>query len=564
MEGYQPAPDKRFWVNDRGNPGTDGTMTAAALTLTTNSLTATLTPTDIMNLRNDVWSWIDGSNATSKKTRINVGRQSAGSEMFYVQGYAATPNWIDVSPTLTGDDQSVLSTIPSTRSWVAWYAMDGNSNPSQNTDLGHGTLPSGHDGLRINTKLPLSSVVNRLSIYKTGFGGTLAFDNMMVYGSSDSTNGTDGNWTTIAGPFTPTAPQRALANVWVNWDFMANATAFKWIRLEGDYNAAYATSFDYWTELRWFSFQTPAANSTWVDGQGNPATNGCLTAASITLTTNSQIASFGVSDVQTWKSNPWVLADDGQNITGRYKNVVLGSTVAGTERLKVIGFQGSGFSANQARLSGMSYFANSNATNQSWFEPPKSFDGVIAAASGGSGNGWAPGGGTPVWLVFKYQNGVTKVLNKFTLWREGDGSIPFASYSIYGSSTTTDGANGTWELLAGPFLPTIGGGQYYQTLSEDALFLDNKKAFNAYKIMGPVRGGRVLELEAYTYAPTPDKTFYVDAQGNPGTDGKMSAGSMKFTPLALAPDSPTTGTAYFDNPTRKLRVWDGLAWQDTW
>jgi hypothetical protein len=301
-----------------------------------------------------------------------------------------------------------------------------------------------------------------------------------------------------------------------------------------------------------------------VDGQGNPGTNGCLSAASITLTTNSQVASFGVTDVQSWKSNPWALADDGQNITGRYRNVVLGSTVAGAERLKVIGFQGSGFSTNQARLAGMSYYSVSNATNQSWFEPQTSFDGIIASAQGGSGNGWAPGGGVPVWLAFKYQNGTSKVLNKFTMWREGDKSIPFDNYSIYGSNNTTNGADGTWEMIAGPFLPVIGGGQYYQTLSEDALFLDNKKAFNAYKIMGPVRSGRVLELEAYTYSPTPDKTFYVDAQGNPGTDGKMTAGSLKFTPLAAAPDSPTTGTAYFDNPTRKLRVWDGSAWQDAW
>lgn len=300
---------------------TTGRLTAATLTLTTNSQTATLTPTDIMNLKNDVWGWIDGSSATSKKTKINVGRQIAGSEMFYVQGYAVTSNWVDVSPTLAGDDQSVMNSIPTIRSQYGWMVSDGGSNPNQNIDLGHGTLPSGHDGIRINTKLPAASAINRMSIYKTGWGGTLAFDNMMIYGSNDSTNGTDGNWTTIAGPFTPTTGQRALANVWVNWDFLSNSASYKWIRMEGDYNAAYAAGLDYWTELRYYSYQTPAANATWVDGQGNPGTSGKLTAATLTLTTNSQTATISPSDVAQWKtytgSSDNYLPLSGGTITGQ-------------------------------------------------------------------------------------------------------------------------------------------------------------------------------------------------------------------------------------------------------
>lgn len=164
-------------------------------------------------------------------------------------------------------------------------------------------------------KLPLASVVNRLAIYKTGYSGTLAFNNMMVYGSSDSTNGSDGNWTVIAGPFTPTTAQRNLSNVWVNWDFLSNAAPYKWIRLEGDYNAAYASGFDYWTELRWFSYQTPLANATWVDGQGNLGTDGRLTtgwmrftplaAAPDTPTTGTAYFDNPTRKLRVWDGSAW-------------------------------------------------------------------------------------------------------------------------------------------------------------------------------------------------------------------------------------------------------------------
>lgn len=237
-----------------------------------------------MSLKNDVWSWIDGSSATSRKVRLNVGRQSAGSEMLFVQGYSASMNWVDVSPTMTVKDLSVANSLPCNQSDYLWMVMDGVAQPSQNTGLIHGALPSGRTGIRINTKMPVASVVNRLAIYKTGWSGTLAFDNMMIYGSNDSTTGADGAWTQLAGPFTPTAAQRASADVWVNWDFLSNSASYKWIRLEGDYNASYGAGYDYWTELRWYSYQTPPESATWVDAQGNPATNGRMTAGTLRLT----------------------------------------------------------------------------------------------------------------------------------------------------------------------------------------------------------------------------------------------------------------------------------------
>ena len=406
-------------------------------------------------------------------------------------------------------------------------------------------------------KFDVPTQVNRVRHYKYGGWGN-PWPSFTVWGSDDSTGGDDGHWTQISGSFTLSSNMEAVNTC----DFAQNTRSFLWVKLVGAPQTVVENAGV--SEIEFESYQPAPDKRFWVDARGNPGTDGTMTAAALTLTTNSQTVTVGIADIQACKNDPWSWTDDNQNITAKYKNVILGAATAGSERLKVIGFQGSGYTANLARLAGTTYYAISNFSNQSWYGPAASFDGVIAAASGGSGNGWAPGAGSPVWLVFKFQSGVTKVVNKLTLWREGSGSIPWESYSVYGSNNTTNGADGTWELLAGPFLPRIGGGQYYQTLSEDVVFNDNQKSFGAYKIMGPSRSGRVLEVEAYTYAPTPDKTFSVDAQGNPGTDGRMTAGTIKFTPLFAAPDSPTTGTAYFDSPLRKLRVWDGSAWQNAW
>lgn len=41
-------------------------------------------------------------------------------------------------------------------------------------------------------------------------------------------------------------------------------------------------------------------------------------------------------------------------------------------------------------------------------------------------------------------------------------------------------------------------------------------------------------------------------------------GAYPFEPLATEPADPEEGRAYFDTTTKKLRVFDGTAWQDAW
>ena len=74
----------------------------------------------------------------------------------------------------------------------------------------------------------------------------------------------------------------------------------------------------------------------------------------------------------------------------------------------------------------------------------------------------------------------------------------------------------------------------------------------------------IREIEFESFQPPPDNRFWVDAHGNPGTDGFMSVGSIRFEALDSVPDDPAPGTAYFDNLSRKLRVWDGSTWQNAW
>jgi hypothetical protein len=47
--------------------------------------------------------------------------------------------------------------------------------------------------------------------------------------------------------------------------------------------------------------------------------------------------------------------------------------------------------------------------------------------------------------------------------------------------------------------------------------------------------------------------------------GQISDGTalqLRFRPANSAPSSPLTGLVYFDNGTKKLRCWDGTAWND--
>jgi hypothetical protein len=175
-------------------------------------------------------------------------------------------------------------------------------------------------------------------------------------------------------------------------------------------------------------------------------------------------------------------------------------------------------------------------------------------------NRWAPNYQTDKapWIVCKCPTGIKIRPNKVKLFR-----TPWASVEIFGSDDTTNGADGTWTKIAGPLGPmTVSTNNY------EYEFKNNENSYRAIKVAGPVISettwNATYEIEFYEYGPTPAKKFYVDEQGNPGTDGLVTAGSLRLTPLDAAPASPQPGTAYFDNPSRKLRVWDGAAWQDAW
>jgi hypothetical protein len=172
---------------------------------------------------------------------------------------------------------------------------------------------------------------------------------------------------------------------------------------------------------------------------------------------------------------------------------------------------------------------------------------------------WRPNTGAQ-WIAYKNPSGLARVVNRVSFY-QGGYWVPFDTFQVLGSNDSTNGGDGTWTLLGGPFLAHNGAGWENYDLPT------NTAAFKWHKITGSVAdlsSRLTYEIRFSTYSPAPDKKFVVDAHGNPCTDGSMTAGSYCFTPLPVAPESPNTGTAYFDSPSRKLRVWDGTAWQDAW
>jgi hypothetical protein len=429
----------------------------------------------------------------------------------------------------------------------------------------------------------VARVINKLTLWREG-SRSIPWESYSVYGSNDTSNGADGTWELVAGPF---LPDLTTGQYWEELSedavFTQNTKAFNAYKIMGPPRSGRVL------EVEAYTYTPTPEKSFYVDAQGNPGTDGTMTAAALTLTSGTLAATVRAGDVQRWnslgegitaESDPvfaasaaggigsqdvahwnsvynapaWAATADAA-MTSKYVRVGIGLPPAasvGANQLLVQGYSGSGFTANIVP-SPVTVYASS--TYPGTDPPDRVFDHVLDSSWR-----WAPDYQTDKnpWIVCKCPVGVTVRPNKVKLYR-----TPWASIEIFGSNDTTNGTDGAWTQIAGPLGP--------MTVSTDNYefeFKNNENSYSAIKIAGPVISestwNATYEIEFYEYAPTPDKSFYVDAQGNPGTDGRMTAGTMKFMPLAVAPDSPTTGTAYFDSPSRKLRVWDGAAWQDAW
>ena len=161
--------------------------------------------------------------------------------------------------------------------------------------------------------------------------------------------------------------------------------------------------------------------------------------------------------------------------------------------------------------------------------------------------------GQEAWIAFHFTTDY--IVNRVKITRS---TRVFANgFTVEISSDSKSGNDGYWRALG--TVTDSGALVNYD-------FIENTVAGTWVRLRGVLEAipGGIKDISVYAYEPPPDKKFWVDAAGNPQTDGRLSAVTMQLTPLAAAPASPTAGLAYFDSTMRKLRVWDGVAWQDAW
>ena len=180
--------------------------------------------------------------------------------------------------------------------------------------------------------------------------------------------------------------------------------------------------------------------------------------------------------------------------------------------------------------------------------------GKYSSAWGTTAGGTFPAGS--YYIAYKFDT--PKQVNRVSISRFGAWKNPFDTFTMWGSDNSTNGVDGAWTQISTSFTIST---DYGAVTNYD--FTSNTMRFTWAKMVAgtttqPRNTVAWLEVDFRSYTPEPDKSFWVDSNGNPGTDG-----FFVFKPMA-APAAPEEGTVYQDSTTHKLRCWNGSAWNDLW
>lgn len=519
----------------------------------------------------------DGSNITSLYRRLVVGGPAIGTERLLVQGFSGSDYVGDlIEPSYAFMDEYAFASSPS-----AWRAFD--------NDMGRIWAPTDSAPWIALHFMDGAHQINRVRLRKFTDDqgqGVIRFpwDQFVVYGSNDSTNGVDGNWI----PISPTFTVQHISEWSHDYDFPENKQSFAWLKLAGQRSVQPA---NLWVnEMEAYAYLPTPAKKFLVDELGNPWTDGTMTAGAITLTSGAQPAVFDADDVQRWNaleagvpeetdpvfsSSPahgitsenianWEALSqsiswhpiDSSRTTSDYRRVIIGGRdFDSPHRLLVQGFEGETYSDDLAKkTSSTSYSALYDGVYTSSGYGNRLFDDTISYYH-------TFGLEEPRWVAVRFIDGNAKKVNRIAMYRNSAyAGLPWTTFNVLGSNNSTNAVDGDWTYITSFSIgDTIADWNCFD-------FNDNNQYFNWVKVEGPPNPSvtKLSEMSVHSFAPIGANNFWVDGTGNPGTDGAMSASTFKFNPLAAAPDAPDPGTAYFDNVSHKVRVWDGSAWQDAW
>ncbi len=527
----------------------------------------------------------DGNNITSLYRRLVVGGPEIGDERLLVQGYSGEDYVGDlIEPSYANQDGT----------WC--FASSGVASKSFDNSMNSVWMPTDEAPWVALRFMDGSKQVNWITLHKyrdDDGQGVIRFpwDEFAAWGSNNSTNGVDGDWT----PISPTFTIQHVSERSHSYDFSENRSSFEWIKLAGARSTQPAKLWLH--EVEAFTFAPTPARRFFVDAEGNPGTDGTMSAATVQVTSGTQTAWFDADDVARWLSlqdgittetdpvfmdsaasaisgqdieawnsfvvnNAWLTHPNYPTEVLTFRSLNLSRGFGSDNRLLVQGYREAGWSSNLAldlasldpQIRDQHLF-----TNLPVYQNPHyaMFDHRVDTI-------WTYYNqpmGISYWIAYKFD--VPTQVNRVRHYKYGGWGNPWPSFTVWGSNDSTNGANGAWTQLSGELLL----GTTFDAVT-NCDFLENTRRFLWVKIVGSpktkVEGIGVREIEFESFESAPDKRFWVDAHGNPGTDGFMSVGSVRFDALDSSPDDPAPGTAFFDNLSRKLRVWDGSTWQDAW
>lgn len=142
---------------------------------------------------------------------------------------------------------------------------------------------------------------------------------------------------------------------------------------------------------------------------------------------------------------------------------------------------------------------------------------------------------------------------RVTVWQEGAES-PIAT------RTRAGGAWNPWRYL----VSTLSSGQLIiNSLTTDVVAIFKSSDAGAQIVLSDNAGAATLATNGGDLAL---RTGGASGTGTGATDVVIAKadGSLRFIPLTTAPASPQEGDTYYDFTVKKVRTWDGTAWQNHW
>lgn len=286
-------------------------LTAEADPVYSASAAATISTSDVSNwndyVDSNVWSTssiYDGETRTNQHVTI-ARAYTGGDNRLFIQGYSSTSAHSSVALDMDDQDDTYVDahiftniTPWDTTAYKRIFFDNDNASGSHVAYMAAGTYWLAY-------LFDEETVVNKVILTHWYTNYWLPWTTVTIYGSNDSTDGSDGTWTALSSATTPGSPKT------LEVEFIANSTAYMWIKASGALDTAGYKSI---SEMSIYEYAPEAAESFYVDAEGNPGTDGTMTISGEYVELPGGIRNYGA--VSSWPAANAV-GDQCTSTTGR-------------------------------------------------------------------------------------------------------------------------------------------------------------------------------------------------------------------------------------------------------